>query len=301
MEEKKSKGTKVVIIILVILVLGLAGYISYDKYFYKYFKKAEVKEVKKENTLKDLDIESNEVKELYEKLVDYSDGGSSDYPVGSVYSSYKTNYNNLNKSLLYKAYENYYEKYLKNKSNSNEKYVTCDELKSNSVNNYYDNNCQEPTYITVDEVDLKNELINLIGVDQEKEFNYIDFSPSANVDCIHKENKYYCYNHDGGDVYFGKSLKEISKAQKDKDGIIYIYDSYLLLHYTDSETFEVYNTYDKDKKLNTFEKDDNKEEQNNLKAYISKYGDKDINTFKHTFKKDSAGNYYWYSTEIVEK
>ena len=303
MEEKKSKGKKVVIIILVILVLGLAGYISYDKYFYKYFKKAEVKEVKDNNKkeLKNLDIESSEVKDLYEKLVDYSDGVM--YPLGSVYNSSKTTYNNLNKkALLTKAYDDNGEiSKLKDK-------VTCDEVNENGTweNTIYGKDgekCDDSSIslerFNISKTDIQKKLINIIGIDQEKKIEYISFEPGPSFTCTYYNDEYYCYDTQGGDNNPGNSVTQITKAEKDEKGNVYIYDNYILFyHNLDTEKFDVYNTYDKDTKLNTMEIGDNPE---SIKDYITKYGDEDINTFKHTFKKDSAGNYYWYSTEIVEK
>ena len=308
-ENKKGKGKNVLIVFLVILVLGFAGYISYDKYFYKYFEKENVKKLNKKESnkskLTDLDIDSKEVKELYEKLVDYSDGVM--YPLGSVYNSYKTTYDNVKKALISKACFN---KYLLQEPDPNEnydpeldenaEYATCEEVKNENLPEVYQKNCADPTNIhVIRDIDIKDELIKLIGKEQEKKFKYVSFSPDVSIFCVYN-NGYTCYGIDGGDANPGYSMKKIIKAQKDEKENVYIYDNYLLAYNNiDTDKIEIYNTYNKDIKLKTLEIEEVHPES--IQDYISKYGDKDINTFKHTFKKDSAGNYYWYSTEVVEK
>ena len=303
-ENKKGKGKNVLIVFLVIIVLGLAGYISYDKYFYKYFEKENVKVEKKEtkkSKLTDLDIDSKEVKDLHEKLVDEVNFHDS----GSVYNSFKTDVNNLPiEALLSLVISDI-------KFGSETDNVPCSEILENGAwekSAWKNDTCSgESSWarVNISTENIKKGVINIIGREQEKNYKYESFSLNGDgaLVCAYYNNNYSCYDAQGGGTEpdFGES--KIIKATKDQDDNIYIYDKYLMFKTDENSNelvYHVYNTFDKKKELNQC-KDIDGNNDCNYENYIKIYGNDDINTFKHTFKKDIDGNYYWYSTEIVEK
>ena len=117
------------------------------------------------------------------------------------------------------------------------------------------------------------------------------------------------------------SPSQIIKAEEDTNGNLYIYDKYahlvevnkIINGETYSGYYDVYSASDRKHKLvKNFNFEDSSyydenigagsEEWNKsfMKALDKATGNK-ILTFKHTFKKNSGGEYYWYSTEPILK
>jgi len=98
-----------------------------------------------------------------------------------------------------------------------------------------------------------------------------------------------------------KGCSQLTKAIQDDD-IIYLYDKYIFAaQVPEVDNLGVYKTptyyYTSSSKTNLIEKveEDVSLEEN---AILSKYSKK-AQQYKHTFKKDTNGNYYWVSTEPI--
>lgn len=140
-----------------------------------------------------------------------------------------------------------------------------------------------------------------------------DASPYDGHSIIYKNNEYDSFDYEGGGaVPWESSVNILISAEKDYDGTIYIYDKYI--HITDDS---FYTSSDKQYLLiSNF--DYNKQEKNNfyeglenigagseewIKIYIQnieKYLGKELTKYKHTYKQNQDGEYYWYSTEPIQ-
>lgn len=95
----------------------------------------------------------------------------------------------------------------------------------------------------------------------------------------------------GGGFLWEYSTEKLIKAEKKNDEI-YLYDKYIHVVRDDDDYQKntIYNASDRKKVLGT--------DISGMPIDINKV--KGVNTFKHTFKKNTAGTYYWVSTEISE-
>ena len=122
----------------------------------------------------------------------------------------------------------------------------------------------------------------------------------------YKDDTYYRGKYYGGGLGNCESAySEIQKVEKSGDKI-YIYDKYIFFDETQlivadkekDQVVHIYKSSDKKSKneLGTFK---NNITDKNTKQLYKKYKSK-LHTYKHTFKKDEDGNYYWVSTEIAK-
>lgn len=130
---------------------------------------------------------------------------------------------------------------------------------------------------------------------------------------IYNNGIYDKYEIQGGGAFpWEDSTEYITKAEISDDEI-YIYDKYVHLVREEKdlgESYDVYNASDKKVKIaeNIESKNINSgiegltgsERSKKIIQNIENTTNKNVNTFKHTFKKDSNGNYYWYSTEPIK-
>lgn len=132
----------------------------------------------------------------------------------------------------------------------------------------------------------------------------------------YKDGQYDCYEYQGGGDYpWSMSCSKIESAEQ-KDNEIYIYDKYVHITSTDDEssTYDIYDSSDKTQKIAEGVKyyklsynedldsiDDREKAAELTMKNAEEVTNNKIKTFKHTFKKGSDGNYYWYSTEPVEE
>ncbi len=134
---------------------------------------------------------------------------------------------------------------------------------------------------------------------ENNDFNYCNDSGT----CTYKDGKYtHSY---GGDVISGFiSIRKIEKAYIVNDELI-IEDRYIGLKYNYDENYEnkqcdlitYTNSGEISKKINY-----NISEKTNeqiTSEIINLYSD-NMTNYKHTFKKNSNGSYYWYSTEPIK-
>lgn len=157
---------------------------------------------------------------------------------------------------------------------------------------------------------VENRFRQIFGKNAKINHQTIEYTSLGYVN-EYKNNAYYCYSRSGGGgPRYREELFSIVKAEKDENNV-YIYDQYALITPYDGEHFEggcsLYAASDKSGMLvDNFE-------YSFLKKEVQKTGATDFNkemierllpyglpTYKHTFTKDTNGNYYWVSTEVVK-
>lgn len=153
---------------------------------------------------------------------------------------------------------------------------------------------------------LEEKAKEIFGEEFENDITY------ETLDCCgyvyyYKDGNYYAYNYDGGGLgstTYGVST--IEKAEQQGD-YIYIYDKFVysdLIIYYDEESGE-YNDYTEYYKSSTKAEKINAEDSDDVLYLIGEdteyvlenYSDQ-LYRYKHTFKTDDNGNYYWVSSEI---
>lgn len=248
------------------------------------------KDNKKENTTL-----TENVKKLYDMIETYyipdvyPDFDS--YKDSNFYMDNKVKYEDLNEeSRLYYAYntiENIERKWftscdeLKGYTYENEDIATTCE-KSNKEIITKDQSSEEWLFNNVNKETLEKAYHNMYG--EDKDIPLKDFTISVTGVCVYSKEKddYLCFKQTGGDTYpeHGETKFEYYIETKDS---LEIYDSYLWIkHEVDNDAYYK-SRFNEDEKIDSKTKD------------FSKGA-----LYKHTFKKDSKGNYYWYSSERVE-
>lgn len=119
---------------------------------------------------------------------------------------------------------------------------------------------------------------------EDKKLPLKDFTMGVTGICVYSKikNDYLCFDQTGGDTYPGYGEVEFEKYEEKEDSIE-IYDRYLWIEYDVNGDVYYKSRFNKNEKLDSTNKD------------FSKGA-----LYKHTFKKDNNGNYYWYSSERVE-
>lgn len=125
----------------------------------------------------------------------------------------------------------------------------------------------------------------------------------------YKDGVYDCYEYEGGGgVLWEASTSKLISAEQSGDEI-YIYDKYVHLIEVENiidgtnyaGTHDIYEASDRQVKMaervdfsanNLYDGD----KIDNIENYLGRK----LTTFKHTYKKNSDGQYYWYSTEPVK-
>ena len=310
----KKKSFIVIVILLVAIILGLCVFIAYDKNLFGIKgdnKKESSNTVEKDNTstTKEIDINSDLVKNLA-----YPNSNSkiystmpSRYLLDDIY--HQTTYSNFvlkdeqvslyNLSTLVAASlnsKNYYENEIECHYDENKNIIfdSDDSLNKSGCKKY-------------DEEDLKNDIFKIFGPD-------INYSP-GNLDttyCGYPTNydadtkAYYAVMACGaaGAILYKPILKTY-KAELNND-YLYVYD-YALINYINSsydegtisllfDSYEAFEKYDSIKSPDTAiaEATSESEAQSKLEELINSGK---ANTYIWTFKKQSDGKYYYYSSK----
>lgn len=317
--EKKSKGVSLativcmIIIFILLIVLAVLGFIKE-----KNIETAQSNAIQTSNVDTDMSINTEEldknselVKELYSKILksNYIYCNDDGEFLGSFYKDKKVTVDDLSNEEKLVAVLQYLTENNKGKNmdfsdledevlDKLEYYVgeVGDKGNSSEVEIYDDNEVKA----AVEEIFGNN--VNVTGFTIDNHCAYV---------YEYYDEKYYSYSYPGGGYGIGAyGYSEIQSAEKTGD-YIYIYDKFIYRedYPTDGEEYIEY--YTDSTKNNSIDKilfsDNNYKviedtikdnvEANNL---ISKYNEK-LNTYKHTFKKDANGNYYWVSTEPYNK
>lgn len=232
-----------------------------------------------------LDIESEEVKNLYKYIMKINTNQEE-----LVYRSTKVTEKDLNNQLkLMTIFENVDE------SDASEIKMLTDENGYEVEHTYY-------TKETIEEVAKK-----VFGDDVTITHESCESIFASARD--YKDGVYDCYEYEGGGgVLWEASTSKLISAEQSGDEI-YIYDKYVHLIEVENiidgtnyaGTYDIYEASDRQVKMaervdfsanNLYDGD----KIDNIENYLGRK----LTTFKHTYKKNAEGQYYWYSTEPVK-
>lgn len=275
MEEKKNnKGIIWVIIILIFLILGLIGYIVYDKVVLE--NNSMNNNVLNNTTTTTTTIKNQETltEEEINKYLSY-------VPFSllheDAYHSNSTNINNVNKAaILFTVFHH-------------------DSLENST---YGDNeNCFGESCIIEESFNKKLEEMYNVKIDSFKSV-YVESEKWKNFESylLLKEGHYFELGYGGGK--YKSQVSNISSEILNEQLIIYEQIGIIVQH-----AGEV-NVYNGGKSIKEYtHTSEGNFDGINLEELAEQYVKDNINEFnkyKHIFKKNSDGTYYWYSTEVVK-
>jgi len=135
--------------------------------------------------------------------------------------------------------------------------------------------------------------------------NHEKFGPNCAIQYVYKDGRYlYSY---GGQATMVLPVSKMTKATTDNENL-YIYDKFVFVIEEWIEEpqqgiigskYNIYTNSEQNNKVAEIDMEPSEIIDDVEKYVLEKYSDK-MATYKHTFKKDENGNYYWYSTEPVE-
>ena len=276
------KKRNIIIIVICLLILVVVAYLVWVNFYKR----------------EEMSLTDDLVTELYDELEIYFipelyDGFES-YNENNFYMDKLVTYDTLSdEAKLYYAYQTL--------KNINDRQISsCTELEGYTFNdtNLYDY-CLNNQYILdgyeymfndVNKTKLEEAYHEMYGYDKEMPLK--SFTMSFTGVCLYSETKgdYLCYNQVGGDTTFGVSKTKLVSAYKYSNKIE-LYDRYIWADLADGDGFDFSKSrFDKELIVNVPEYSD---------EILSEYLDEGA-LYKHIFKKDANGNYYWFSSERVE-
>ena len=281
MEEKtkKGKGATLVIILLIIIILGLVGYIYYTS---SIMPKDNKKVEEKVESTEEKEIISDELKNDLLSIIPEDYNRFTDYFIESIYGVDKVLSKDVNKELLYEmAYRTINPTTEKEVLNSETDHMwDCGDKEQfdKALKNMYNIEAEIVDEPQIDEVEslkiypMKDKVCRgLQGAGSDTRFLI-----SSTYDYKKKDENIELYQY----VLFGDCVQEES-----------ICDGYII--YADAK---YKNELDKIVTKDAFAGKNTIEYFNN---FMSKYYNQAAK-YKHTFKPNDDGGYYWYSTEKVE-
>lgn len=276
-EKKVSTGVVVLITLLLVLLVGCISFIVYDKFIKKDNSNPTVTDKDKNNEAKQ-NIEISLSDPIITSLVYPTDASVRSAAIKSTWS-----YKNINVSQISRA----------------------------------DMMFDAATYVKYTSTEKNNEYLNVYSASEiEKNFKKI-YGPdtaysNANIvsdeSCVitdynEKDNTYTASSGCGGDsCNFKDVVSKIYKAEKDpNEEYIYVYSYTQKVEGKCDSNFETIETYLVDKndtKTKTLYTEDAGQYSEKYKSTINEMIDnKEVETYKWTFKKQSDGKYYFYSGE----
>ena len=290
MEEKnkKGKGSTLVIILLLIIILGLVGYIYYTSTIAP-------KETKQEESISQSTEEGSVISDsLINALLDLvpeaefpiikqnSDINEVDHYVVLPYDETHNSIDTIDESILNEMAFN----------SASEKYGTIDSTDKSEI--------QPAACISREHFD--KELKQNYNKTAERYYDYKEVPNGTGNQISITENSVCIANASGGIVthsIFSKTDKSIYNGDN-----IEIYVSILFVDSipdSDGENMAIFNDYNFSNKLEeSVKKIESHEDYIIIESnMMSKYY-KQASKYKHTFKPNDDGGYYWYSTEKVE-
>jgi len=247
-----------------------------------------------------IDINSELVKELYSKVLKsnyiYADDFDEEY---SFYKDEKVTVNNLTNTEKVIAVLQYLEE---NNYGTKIELAKLNQEILNRLNMYVPAELEGPVYGEVYDVNVLEKATKLI-FGENIQIDGFSFTNYCAVAHDYIDGNYYHYMYPGGggqSCEYGYS--KIERVQEEGD-YIYIYDKFI---YADDKLnafgfAEYFKNSSKSVSIGVAEEWDEIEigtsDPIQINKLISKYEDK-LNTYKHTFKKNVDGEYYWVSTEI---
>lgn len=295
-KSKKAKVTVITLSAILVLALGLqvyAGANGYGNVFFMIRDLTTTKDASGANEVfieekteeKELDINSEEVKKLYNYILKEN----SEIEI-YAYQSKKITVNELdNDTKLCTVLSN-----LEDKDADDKKTI---QGVAGKLNQFFYNQS------TIDK-----KVNEIFGTKVNLKYKSID-DIATMVDYTYENNQYVKAEiQQGGGNYPAHTVEYIVKAEKDNDELM-IYDKFCYLYDNQNAAYDIYNGSDKNE---VFAKNisgekiyfqvHDRDENLNKKVIdnIEKIVGKQVLTYKHTFKKNLDGNYYWYSTEPLK-
>ncbi len=284
-EQKTNKGLIITVVILALMVLGLGGYIAYDKFFSENDKKIVDKEEEKKISVEVLEIDSDLVTGLVYPIYNFDiDGDDYLYRPDWIYKDI-TLADLSRDDMMFSAA--HYARFIE------------DETGNYGADSY--------VYLASD---IKKSFAEIFGPDTV----YTDGSLLTTVCGLinyfeETENVYIAMYSCGETLYQTEFDNEILLYKAEKEGD-YIYTYWYVQPYLFESEGGNYYFFDKYIAYDDFEKDSNdniiiagykdksitEEEMNSKFAELVENGE--AATYKYTFKKQSDGNYYFYSGEL---
>ena len=292
--KNKNTGLIITVIALVIVIFGLIGYISYDKLLSSKTNTNEEGNTKSETI--ETKLTEEEVKELHKNLVSVN-------KVKGFYFKDKVTIDTVTpEQLLPYILLNY----------AKEKGI--DDFTRDLQCHLYQVNCEHGQPYSINKADIDNYIKSTFNTTRVFTINDSDTHMlginTASYVYDKDENKYYLGMIPGGTIDNFLIYTKFIKYEQENDNV-YIYDNAFIasdscyLNSIDSSSpFLGVNGCYSGGAMELSPEDQIKNEQ--AASYAKKKDsifidyESNINTYKHTFKKASNGNYYWYSSEIVK-
>lgn len=285
MSSKKSINGAVLFLVL-ILVLGNA--VFGGLYVYEKFSKEEVKEQsdsknmdeKEEN--KKLDIASKMVEDLYSSIPTFE--GLVDHK--SVYQNKLINVGNFESE------------YLRSFAFSK---LDIDKISKEPVKVLNDDgelvDIVDENWFSFDAKILQDKMLELYNNKIEDGSFEVSYAASASY-----EDGKYQFGVGGTGSYYSYLVRNIDSAYDTEDELViedkFLYVLYGSLNDDGNYSIEIYDTSDKKNMIYKENTDESILSINVLNSYINKNLSK-MKKYKHVFKKNTKGNYYWVSTEPI--
>ena len=276
-KQKNNKGLIILVIMLVITVIGLVSYIVYDKYEEANDEKvvSEKKdEVKEEESVK---LSKSDLETYLSYVPMQLDSYSKPYN-DDAYSGNKETKDTINKNHIYA-----------NVFKNSEK---TDRREAASSSNPISNN---PVMECVLQTEFDSNLEKMYSIKENVEsFEY----PAGTV---YKTENLYCLYSGRGSLEYGKVNKNLEYKYENNNLVITekagFYTEELK---NDNPVLMLFDTTNSEVSIDGVEvvNTDYETAKVKIKSLFESKLDS-YKTFKHTFKKSSFGNYYWYSTEVI--
>lgn len=282
-KEPKKVRLSTVVLLFIILILIVALVLMY-MYYNKDAKNEVATNTNKpepmnttnntnveESDRKELNINSSLVKEVYDYIPAIDEDLYDENPITlpNAYQTKKVTYDDLNsKLLLANAF------FKSNKDMSEDIYMN--DIEAEKVTDFalkYYNEEIEPVSFTMGAISL-----------------------------IYKNGMYGFANGGYTDTY-ANHISNIEEAYEENDEL-YIIDNYIMYisksgdiqQGDESENFEIYDSSER-KKIVAEDEIENRDNIDDIDEYINKKFSTKAKKYKHTFKKNDDGEYYWYSSE----
>lgn len=279
--------------VLIIAIIALVGYIFYDKFYLNKDEQGQKQDILKgenDNVEKPNDVNIDQIaREIYENTLLL--GETSSVPVqrelfgaGYGFDYFVDLYSD--KKILINDYYKYEDKMTVayNKIDKEGKVV--------EEKNVYVQDENNVSYISFLIEDIKNAYKLYFGKDPQIK----DFDNYITGECKVSDQKYICKHFPGGGEGSPFSMYGLYKNSEIISNDLYIYETVV---YGDSFENKYYTKVEHDENGNISSKYELTEMNDKDVQDVFSLSSKELSVYKHVFKQNSEGNYYWYSVEPV--
>lgn len=312
MEEKKSLKislTTLLVFVSILILFALIFYICIGKVNNKkQMNNSKIGISNFENVRDDFNTEndnliSNTVDKNMENLVE-SDNSLLEFTKEININSEEIikiyNYIPCMESISYDRAVNAYQDKKVTKENLNEEYLLGNAFTKLSLSNsdveLIEGTSIENGWYTFDADLLQQKVKEMYGENIEnRDFEFGSYPQKCDY-----ENGRYTYSYGGSYEHAVNSIREIERAYENEENL-YIEDKFIALEEDDiEETCKLYANSQMNELLKQLNYSDFLQiSPKNIANEIKNNSSDLMKKFKHTFKKNSAGDYYWYSTEPI--